>query len=310
MKKLLFVFVLVLSIGQVVNATTLDFSIGENVVNMLDGEVSVHHSEACPYGEDDYVMVPIRIVAETFGAKVEWSDSDRTVTVICGEIIAKFVEGSSLAEVGGNIVDIGKAVVITNGRTMVPAEFLCEKFGYYMRKFESVIVLTNEKPVMRVGNEYIYLDEFALMFNADRDKYEGEEELLAKSCISNLYDRCIMYNNGIVRGITLDVDEINEIEGIADGSNSLKSVQTILLAKHRIADKFSDLLSAESIPNDEEVYEYFRGNYKDIDFNEQIREEIRYTLGYEKFVESWNRLYAETDDESFYEIDELIKLVK
>ena len=310
MKKLLFVFAFVLMVGQVVSAATLDFSIGESAVNILDGEVSVHHSEACPYVEDDYVMVPIRIVAETFGATVEWSDLDRTVTVICGEIVAKFVEGSSLADVGGTFVDIGKAVVITNGRTMVPVEFLCEKFGYYMRKLESVIVLTNEKPVMRVGDEYIYLDEFALMFNADRDKYEGEEELLAKSCISNLYDRCIMYNNGIMRGITLDEDEINEIKSVADESNSFKSVQSILLTKHRIADKFSDLLSAESIPNDEEVYEYFLGNYKDTDFNEQIREEIRYALGYEKFVESWNRLYAETDDESFYEIDELIKLVK
>lgn len=310
MKKILFVLVFTLLISQVVSAATLDFTIGENTVNILDGEMSVCLSEACPFAKDDCVMVPIRIVAETFGATVEWSDSDRTVVVNYGETTVKLTEGSSIAEVDGNVVDIGESVVIKNGRTMVPAEFLCDKLGCYMRKLESVIVLTNDKPVMRVGNEYIYFDEFALMFNADRDKYEGEEELLAKSCISNLYDRCIMYNSGIERGIVLDEDEIGGIIANADGDKSLKSVQTILLAKHLIADKFADLLSAESIPDDEEVYEYFLGNYKDITFDEQTREEIRYALGYEKFVESWNKLYAETDDESFYEIDELLKLVK
>lgn len=310
MKKFIFILIIALLISQVVSAATLDFNVGENAVNILNGEVSEYLSEACPYVEDDCVMVPLRIVAETFGASVEWSDVDRTAVVNYGETIVKFTEGSSIAEVDGNIVDIGESVVIKNGRTMVPAEFLCDKLGYYMRKLESVIVLTNDKPVMRVGNEYIYFDEFALMFNKDRDKYAGEEELLAKSCISNLYDRCIMYNNGVERGIVLEKDEIKEIMANANEVESLKSVQIILSAKHRIADKFSDLLSAESIPEDYEVYEYFLGNYKDKVFDDQIREEIRYALGYEKFVENWNRLYAQTDDESYYEIDELIKLVK
>ena len=125
-----------------------------------------------------------------------------------------------------------------------------------------------------------------------------------------------MYNNALVKQIDFTDAEKAEIQQKAEEdekfykNSSLKSIYLNILSKRKLADKFSDWLSNESIPSDEEIVKYFGQNFPGNELTDEVFEEIRYLLGYEKFVENWNKLYAETDDEMFYDVSKLTELLK
>ncbi|MDR0958318.1 MAG: copper amine oxidase N-terminal domain-containing protein [Clostridiales bacterium] len=66
-------------------------------------------------------MVPVRFIAESLGAKVEWDDPTDTVTITLGDKTVSLVIGTPIGDYG--------APVITNSRTFVPARYVLEQFG-------------------------------------------------------------------------------------------------------------------------------------------------------------------------------------
>ncbi|WP_096202499.1 stalk domain-containing protein [Bacillus sp. FJAT-45350] len=73
-------------------------------------------------------LVPIRAVSESLGAKVNWNNSSRTVTIIQDNKTISFVVGSTIANVNGTQITIPPAMIM-NGSTMVPLRFISETLG-------------------------------------------------------------------------------------------------------------------------------------------------------------------------------------
>ena len=319
MKKI-FVLILLLfhTFSFAVNGATIDFTNGQETVNVLDDSVYTKTSDVSPLLIDGKWKLPLRITAETFGDVVLWEETDKTITVSSDDIVVKIKINDIVATVNDKIVELDSAPLIIDDRTMVSPLFfeLCLGYGIRYVEADDGVLITDEKPIMRIGDSFIYFDEVKLLFDADKDKYKGEEELLVKSCISNLYDTAIMYNESIVKRINFTDDERAEILQKSEqdvkiyDNTSLKSIYTYILSKRKLADKFSDILSNESIPDEAEILKYFEENFPGNDITDDGYEEIRYLLGYEKFVENWNKLYEATDDEMFYSVEELVEILK
>lgn len=91
----------------------------------IDGE-----NDTVPMILNNRTMIPVRAVVEELGGSVSWDDETRTVTLSGSGITIKLVIDSTTAYVNDMAQTLDVAPVIQNNRTMFPARFIAENFGY------------------------------------------------------------------------------------------------------------------------------------------------------------------------------------
>lgn len=74
-------------------------------------------------------LVPLRFIAEAFGAEVKWEAEFKTVTITLNNREIKLQIGNNAAYVDNEQKTLEQPPVIQNGRTMVPIRFIAEAFG-------------------------------------------------------------------------------------------------------------------------------------------------------------------------------------
>ncbi|HOI24968.1 MAG TPA: stalk domain-containing protein [Caldisericia bacterium] len=74
------------------------------------------------------VMVPIRVIAEIFGAEIDWKADSKTVTIALRWDQIVLVVGNKQATVNGKAIALDAAPLIDQGRLMVPIRFISEVF--------------------------------------------------------------------------------------------------------------------------------------------------------------------------------------
>ncbi|MCK5848090.1 MAG: choice-of-anchor D domain-containing protein [Caldisericia bacterium] len=102
------------------------FVIGNKTV-LINGEPKI--MEASPFISKGRTVVPIRIIAEAFGAKIDWDGKTQTITITQGKNEISMSIGKPIATVNGEKVILDTAPVISSGRTFVPLRFIAEAFG-------------------------------------------------------------------------------------------------------------------------------------------------------------------------------------
>jgi len=82
-----------------------------------------------PIIEDGRTLVPIRLVAESLGARVEWDPTTQTTTLERAGVEVSLTIGTTTAQVNGENVTLDVAPIILNGRTLLPVRFIAETFS-------------------------------------------------------------------------------------------------------------------------------------------------------------------------------------
>ena len=82
-----------------------------------------------PQMDDGRILVPVRAIADSAGALVEWNGNAETVTVRADGTTLVFKIGESIMTVNGRSVLIDCKPVLTEGRALVPVRFLAEALG-------------------------------------------------------------------------------------------------------------------------------------------------------------------------------------
>ena len=77
----------------------------------------------------DRTLVPLRVIFEKVGAKLEWDDSIKTVKAVYEGKSILLPVGSNSATVNGETVALDVPAQIVESRTMVPARFIAESLG-------------------------------------------------------------------------------------------------------------------------------------------------------------------------------------
>jgi hypothetical protein len=104
----------------------LVLTIGTDIVSVNGKATSI---DAAPEIVAGRTFVPIRFIAEAFGATVDWLPETQGITITLGDHTIGLQIGNSTAVIDGSIISLEAAPYIKNGRTMVPLRVISESFG-------------------------------------------------------------------------------------------------------------------------------------------------------------------------------------
>ncbi len=95
-------------------------------INGLQKEI-----DAPPFIKDGRTLVPIRFIAEAFGAEVQWDGTTKTVRIYLNSKNIKIILqiNNKIAYVNENKIILDVPPLIKDGRTFVPIRFIAESFG-------------------------------------------------------------------------------------------------------------------------------------------------------------------------------------
>lgn len=104
---------------------SIAFKIGESTLKINGQDVTVR----APYEKAGTTLVPVRVITEAFGAKVDWSEADEKVTLTYEDVVIEIWIGSKKAKVNGMEQELLLAPELAEDTTMVPLRFITENFG-------------------------------------------------------------------------------------------------------------------------------------------------------------------------------------
>lgn len=93
--------------------------IGSTVYTVND---KAYNGDAAPVSIDDRILVPIRVINETFGGSAAWDNATRTVTL-------KIDNKTITMQIGKTLDKYGVAPMIIGDRTYVPIRFVADELG-------------------------------------------------------------------------------------------------------------------------------------------------------------------------------------
>jgi hypothetical protein len=101
-------------------------TIGKNVM-MMNGRTSL--LDAPPFIANNRTMVPLRAIAEAFGATVNWQAKTETVEISLEKAFISMQIGNTVAMIGTKVYMLDAPPIIKKGRTFVPIRFIAEALG-------------------------------------------------------------------------------------------------------------------------------------------------------------------------------------
>ncbi len=108
----------------------ISFKVGDDTLLINGNEVTVEK----PYVVEvenigGVTLVPLRVITEAFGAKVDWEDETRKIFLSYEDTEIELQIGNIIAKINGREQELLTAPVISTDRTMVPLRFISENFG-------------------------------------------------------------------------------------------------------------------------------------------------------------------------------------
>ena len=106
--------------------TKVTLTLGSRTATRNDTAVTL---DAAPLSRGGRMMLPIRFVAEAFGAAVGWNGDTATATVAAGDTVITVRIGEKQIFVNGNAVPLDTAAFIEGGRTYLPVRAVADALG-------------------------------------------------------------------------------------------------------------------------------------------------------------------------------------
>lgn len=95
----------------------------------LDGQQLNLSSGVQVANVDNNILIPIRVVSENLGFKVDWEKASQSVTVQNSITTVKMVVGSKTAHIDGSQVSMNITPVLSGQTTLVPLRFVSSQMG-------------------------------------------------------------------------------------------------------------------------------------------------------------------------------------
>lgn len=129
--------------------TALILSITVSPTYAADMQIKVEgntiSSDIKPEIKNNRTMVPLRVISENLGAKVNWSESEIVLTKSKVKVILQL--NSNAAVINGKTVPLDVKPYLKNNRTMVPLRFIAEMFDCNV-SYSNFAVSIETKPLV------------------------------------------------------------------------------------------------------------------------------------------------------------------
>lgn len=86
-------------------------------------------SDVAPYVKDDRTMVPLRVIAENLGARVDWINSENRIDLVRNLEKVSLWVGKLEAQKDNKSLTLDVSPEVVDGRTFVPLRFVAEALG-------------------------------------------------------------------------------------------------------------------------------------------------------------------------------------
>jgi hypothetical protein len=106
-------------------ANTIILTVGSNLGTFNTREFEI---DAPPILVNGRVLVPLRAIAEIFGADILWKPETKKVSISLRSISILLTVGNQEAVLNGKQINLDSPPVINNGRVMVPLRIISEAF--------------------------------------------------------------------------------------------------------------------------------------------------------------------------------------
>ncbi|MBD3921296.1 copper amine oxidase N-terminal domain-containing protein [Paenibacillus sp. PR3] len=127
-----------IALGLMLAFASMPAYAADNPVIKIDG-VAIG-SDVRPEVKNNRTMVPLRVISENLGAKVNWSNSEATITKDGLKVILKL--NTKTAVVNGKTVTLDAAPYVKNSRVVVPLRFIAETFDCEVSYSNSTVTVS------------------------------------------------------------------------------------------------------------------------------------------------------------------------
>lgn len=117
------------AVEEVKDAVCLKINSPFALVRHEQKPIDENNCEVAPFIINGRTLVPVRFIAEAFGAEVGWDDLTRTVTVKKDNDLLSLAIGSNVINKNGENIAIDVPAEIYNERTMLPLRAVTENLG-------------------------------------------------------------------------------------------------------------------------------------------------------------------------------------
>jgi hypothetical protein len=157
---------LLLVVGLVLSSATLTFTNENEISVYVEGQkVSF---DVPPQTINDRTMVPIRAIFEVMGATVNWDNATQTAICTKDNTVVKMTLDSKTEYINDVPYEMDVAPVIVDNRTLAPARYVAEAFGYFVNwDGNTKSVLINKTSTIKDGtkeNPYEFGDKVSITF--------------------------------------------------------------------------------------------------------------------------------------------------
>lgn len=157
---------LLLVVGLVLSSATLAFANENEISVYVEGQkVSF---DVPPQTINDRTMVPIRAIFEVMGATVNWDNATQTAICTKDNTVVKMTLNSKTEYINDVPYEMDVAPVIVDNRTLAPARYVAEAFGYFVNwDGNTKSVLINKTSTIKDGtkeNPYEFGDKVSITF--------------------------------------------------------------------------------------------------------------------------------------------------
>ncbi|MGL5381767.1 copper amine oxidase N-terminal domain-containing protein [Clostridium sp.] len=142
----------------------------ENIMVTIDNQI-VKFPDAQPFmDKNDRTLVPIRFVSEELGAKVDWDEKTKTVSINQDGKAIEMQLGSKQIKVDGTVKQMDTTPINKQNRTFVPLRFVSEGLGVgvdWLKEVSTVKITTGKEikvthidelkaePISKYGNAFV-----------------------------------------------------------------------------------------------------------------------------------------------------------
>jgi uncharacterized secreted protein with C-terminal beta-propeller domain len=135
------------------------------LVNNIEKQVDKESEDVRPFVKDGRTLVPVRFVAESFGAKVSWNEKTSAIDLSIGGRTVNMEVGKAIMEIDGKKVSLDVSPEIAGDRTYIPLRKLAEAIGKEVFYDRGLIIIGGKDNIYNTASEKGEIDKIIARVN-------------------------------------------------------------------------------------------------------------------------------------------------
>jgi hypothetical protein len=167
-------------IKDLYSGSTVDMVVGSPTAFVNGAGMRIENTsvEVVPYiNENSRTMVPLRFVAEAFGADVEYDETNSDITITLGSTVMKMNAHQSIYTVNGQTKQMDTQPEIVRDRVFIPIRAVSEALGRSVAFYGGLIMISDLNQSISEAEALEYkekLSQAPVPAEVDKNKYEDQ----------------------------------------------------------------------------------------------------------------------------------------